>query len=131
MGGNGTFALGISAQYSYRTVGKILDVKVLAGKNGLHNLPQESHLSQAYIQLYKDNNFQHMRLYGPDHRVKMELDYHPEKSIDPFPGKQRVFHYHLFDANGNRGPAILGNRELYEKWKNYLRGVRFREELFN
>ena len=39
MGGRGTFAAGKIVPYTYETVGKIHDIKILKGTNGKHGLP--------------------------------------------------------------------------------------------
>lgn len=60
MGGRGTFAAGNIVAYTYETIGKIAGVKVLAGLNGKHGLPEEAHSSRAYIALKPDGTFHEM-----------------------------------------------------------------------
>lgn len=48
MGGRGTFAVGNMVEYTYEKIGEIEGVKVLAGLNGKHGLPEESHRSRVY-----------------------------------------------------------------------------------
>ena len=97
MGGRGTFAAGNPVPYTYATVGRIEDVKVLSGLNGKHGLPEESHSSYAYIKLKPDGTFHEMRTYDKDHYLTFEIAYHPEPKLDS--SRKPVLHYHLYDKN--------------------------------
>lgn len=96
MGGRGTFAAGNPVPYSYHTVGHIEDVKVLKGINGEHSLPESSHSSGAYIKLKSDGTFHEMRIYDENHILKMEIAYHPEKSLTG-DNHTPIMHYHTYD----------------------------------
>lgn len=122
MGGNGTFAAGKIVPFLYKTVGKIDGIKILQGTGGLHNLPEESHSSKAYVKLFPDGNLSMLRFYGKDHRVKLEIARHREPGLDPT-GKP-VLHYHLYpDGIKSRTPARRVGRKLQEKIKSFLKGA--------
>jgi len=122
MGGRGTFAAGNNVNFTYKTVGKIHDIKVLEGLGGKHALPEESHTSEAYIKLYKDGTFHEMRIYGKDHLPIMDIAYHPEPNVDP--SKKPVLHYHTYDKDViNRGNATALTNEMFEKYSKYFVGV--------
>ncbi len=126
MGGNGTFAAGKVVPFLYKTVGKVDGIKVLQGTGGLHNLPEESHSSKAYIKLRPDGNFSMLRFYGQDHRAKLEIAYHREPKLDPT-GKP-VLHYHAYpDGIKSRTPARKAGRKLYRKFRFILKGVQYHD----
>ena len=81
MGGRGTFASGKNVAYTYETVGKIEDVKVLKGLGGRHSLPEEAHSSSAYIKLKPNGTFHEMRIYDKEHYLVAEIAYHPEPKL--------------------------------------------------
>ncbi|MBQ7528514.1 hypothetical protein IJT10_01230 [bacterium] len=81
MGGRGTFASGVNVKYTYMTVSFIEGVKVLAGLEGKHGLPEEAHSSTAYIKLKPDGTFHEMRIYDKDHYLICELAYHKEPNL--------------------------------------------------
>lgn len=122
MGGRGTFAAGNPVPYSFETIGFIEGVKVLSGLNGVHGLPEESHSSNAYIQLRDDGSFKTLRLYDDDHFLTKEIAYHQEKSLDKS-GKW-IIHIHEYsrDDFGNRTTRLLTKSE-YNKYKKYFIGV--------
>ena len=111
MGGRGTFALGKNVPYTYETIGKIHDVKVLKGTIGKHGLPEEAHSSWAYISLNPNGNTKQLRIYNKDLTAKIDI----EHSIHQ--GKM-TFHAHDY-VNGVRQPARpLTNDEknIYSKY---------------
>lgn len=93
MGGRGTFAAGKIVKYAYFTIGTIEGVKVLAGLNGRHKLPEEAHSSYAYIRLEPDGTFHEMRIYDKDHFLRFEIAYHPEPSLILAAGKSCIGTY--------------------------------------
>lgn len=122
MGGRGTFAAGNIVDYVYKTVDKIEGVKVLAGLNGKHGLPEEAHASNAYIKLKPDGTFHEMRIYDKDHYLIFELAYHPEPKVDP--SRNPVLHYHLYNRNFERTNALKATKSMKKHFKKYLKGVR-------
>lgn len=122
MGGRGTFAAGNIVDYVYKTVDKIEGVKVLAGLNGKHGLPEEAHSSNAYIKLKPDGTFHEMRIYDKDHYLIFELAYHPEPKVDP--SRNPVLHYHLYNRNFERTNALKATKSMKKHFKKYLKGVR-------
>lgn len=121
MGGRGTFAIGNIVAYRYNTVGKINGVKVLVGINGKHSLPEEAHLSYAYIKLKPDGTFHEMRFYDKDHYLKFEMAYHPEPSLGQ-KGKP-VLHYHIYGKDFSRSRAIKMSKAMKKHYKRYFKGV--------
>ena len=127
MGGRGTFAAGNNVDYRYNTVDKIAGVKVLEGLGTIHTLPMESHSSEMYIRLNPDGTFRVLRVYSKDHLVRLEIAYHKEGNIDPL--QKPVLHYHTYEygsqfKNGmHRSKAMPITKELYDKFKKYLKGV--------
>ena len=123
MGGRGTFVSGKNAAYTYETVDKIEDVKVLKGLGGRHSLPEEAHSSNAYIKLKPDGTFHEMRIYDKEHYLVAEIAYHPEPKLT---GNRReaILHIHVYKRNnfGDRSPRLLTDEE-YEKYKKYFKGV--------
>lgn len=71
-----------------------------------------------------------MRIYDDSHKLKMEIAYHPEKSLTGN-NYTPVLHYHTYDerfsknATGpfTRSPAKLLPDEMKRKYKKYLRGL--------
>ena len=122
MGGRGTFAAGNVVDYVYETVDKIEGVKVLAGLNGKHGLPEEAHSSNAYIKLKSDGTFHEMRIYDKDHYLIFELAYHPGPKVDP--SRKPVLHYHLYNRNFERTNALKATKSMKKHFKKYLKGVR-------
>ena len=122
MGGRGTYAAGKNVDYTYKTVGKIGNVKILEGLGKKHDLPAEAHSSEAYIQLYPDGNFKMLRLYDKDHYLTTEIGYHPEKDLDP--SRKPILHIHKYKRDNftDRTPRLLTTDE-YEKYKKYFGGV--------
>ena len=121
MGGRGTFAAGNNVPYTFKTVGFINDVKVLEGIGGKHGLPEESHSSDAYIQLNPNDTFRELRLYDKEHYLYFELAYHREASIGP--KGMKVLHYHLYDRNFNRS-TFKASKAMRKHFSKYLKGVK-------
>jgi len=97
MGGNGTFAAGKIAAYRWETIGKIDGVKILElkDKGSSRKLPEEAHSSRMYIQQHpQDGTFSQLRIYDSFHRLRFEVGYHPEASIDST--RASVLHYHVY-----------------------------------
>lgn len=122
MGGRGTFAIGNIVSYVYETVGYVEGVKVLAGLNGKHGLPEEAHSSHAYIKLKKDGTFHEMRVYDKDHYLRFEIAYHPEPAIDK--SRKPVLHYHVYDRSFHRSSAMKMSKSMKKHFKKYLKGVK-------
>ena len=61
----------------------------------------------------------------------MDLDYHSEPSLEKQPSQQPIFHFHKWSSKGVRLKPIPATRELYERYKTYLKGVVFDEERYN
>lgn len=130
MGGRGTFAAGNPVPYTYETVDKIEDVKVLKGIGNQHGLPESSHSSNAYIKLKPDGTFHEMRLYDSDHVLYLEIGYHPEKALAG-DTVTPVLHYHTYDnrfsvnktGGFTRSKAKLLTDEMKQKYKKYFKGV--------
>ncbi|MCM1277336.1 MAG: hypothetical protein NC299_18585 [Lachnospiraceae bacterium] len=124
MGGRGTYAAGNNVAYTYKTVGMVEGVKVLqkVDNKASHGLPEESHSSSAYIMLNKDGDFRMYREYDENHYLRFEIDYHPEKSIDPL--RKPVLHVHEYNPDDftNRKPRPL-TQEEYNKYKKYFKGL--------
>ena len=130
MGGRGTFAAGNPVPYTYQTIDYIEGVKVLEGINGKHSLPKSSHSSEAYIKLKPDGTFHEMRIYDKNHILKMEIAYHPEKSLTG-DNHTPILHYHTYDDRFSKNstgsftrsnPQLL-TKEMLKKYKKYFKGV--------
>ena len=139
MGGRGTFAAGISVDYTYEVDttyspdGKWEGVKILKGtkESGEHKLPESSHSSDAYILLDKKGNFREIRFYDKNHCLYLEIAYHKEKS---FTGDNHtpILHYHTYDSsfsrtkegNGGRSKAYLLTDEMKNTYKKYFKGLK-------
>lgn len=121
MGGRGTFAAGRSVPYEYRTVGTVGGIKVLEGVGGKHGLPEEAHSSNAYIQLNGDGTVRTIRFYDSRHRLRYEIAFHREQSIDP--SNKPVLHYHVYDMTGERpwhGPARKATKAMRRRYGRYF-----------
>ena len=83
MGGKGTFAVGKSVPFSYKTVSKIEGVKVVQPMDSSKSLklPEESHSSSSYVLLDKNGVFHQYREYDSQHRVIFEIGYHHEPKL--------------------------------------------------
>lgn len=111
MGGRGTFAAGKIVPYTYETVGKIHDIKILKGTNGKHGLPEEAHSSGAYISLHPNGNTKQLRVYNKNLTAKTDIEYSVHQ------GKM-TFHAHDY-VNGIRQPArslTSEEKRLYGKY---------------
>ncbi len=124
MGGRGTFAIGNFVDYTYETIDKIGDVKVLQGLNGKHGLPEESHSSSAYIKLKPDGVFHEMRIYDDDHYLVKEIAYHPEPKLNNGNRTENILHVHEYGRDNfkDRTTRLLTQEEI-KKYKKYLKGV--------
>lgn len=120
MGGRGTFAIGKKVDYTYRTVGEIEGVKVLEGINGKHNLPEESHSSNAYIKVDSSQNFVRFREFNIDKTSHFDIDYHPEPKLTG--NQQPVFHIHFYKNGVRDKMGRLLTSEEYKKYKKYFKG---------
>jgi hypothetical protein len=121
MGGRGTFAVGNEVEYTYETIDFVEGVKVLHGLGNKHDLPVESHSSNAYIKLNSDGTFNMLRLYDKDHYLTTEIAYHPERKLTG--NSKRVLHVHYYDRDLNRTKAAYLEKPMYEKYKKYFKGV--------
>ncbi len=130
MGGRGTYATGNNAAYRYKTVDKIEDVKVLTGKDGLHDLPMESHSSKMYIKLNHDGTFNMLRVYGGDHLVKLEIAYHVDSTLSKT--GEKVLHYHTYEYGSQfkdgmhreDGIRLHKGDQFVQEFGKYLKGVK-------
>ena len=121
MGGRGTYASGNNVPYEWRTDMKIDGIKVLAGINGQHKLPEEAHSSNAYARLNPDGTLRELRFYDSQHRLRYEIAYHPERNVDP--SNKPVLHYHVYDVTGTRrwhGPAVKATRAMRKRYGKYF-----------
>lgn len=122
MGGRGTFAVGNNVAYTYITVCKIEGVKVLSGLGKLHNLPEESHSSNAYIKVDNQGNFVRYREYNKDRTSHFDIDYHVEPKITGN-RTEKVFHIHFYNKNGERD--VIGRKltdQEIMQYKKYFKG---------
>lgn len=134
MGGRGSFAVGGNRIRQFVQTGEVSGsqgtFKVLEsnGKCNQHGLPMESNTSNGYIKL-KEGKFHELRIYGPDHRVYLEIAYHGEKKLtgDRF---KKILHYHtysydLIGGGFKRSDAIdiKSNTRLYNEYKDYFVGI--------
>ena len=120
MGGRGTYAAGKNVGYSYKTVGKIEDVKVLEGLGGKHDLPAESHSSNMYLKLNRDGTLNMLRIYGDDHYLKAEIGYHPEPKLTG--NHDFVLHIHYYDKDFSRTDPDYLDYNTFKKYEKYLIG---------
>ena len=133
MGGRGSFARtkGNNQNEQFISVGRLGDFPILEtnGNTNQHGLPFESHLSRGYLKFTHDEPkvFKELRLYSPDHKVRIEIAYHREKHLSQDP-KENVLHYHVYEYHGNeisRSKAIKMHKDMcmYKKYKKYFVGV--------
>ncbi|MCM1577485.1 MAG: hypothetical protein NC078_01635 [Ruminococcus sp.] len=129
MGGRSTFAAGKTVAYTYETVGKIGDVKILQpiDKTKSFKLPEESHSPNTkYVLLNKDGVFHQYREYNENHEVVLELGYHHENGW----GKGSVLHAHVHTIPGVQWHnladkfRIFPGHPIYEKYKHLFVGVK-------
>lgn len=123
MGGRGTYAAGNNAPFTYETVSKIEEIKVLQGLNGKHDLPVEAHSSEAYIQLYPDGNFKMLRFFDKEHYLTFEVGYHPESELDK--SRKPILHVHEYPEHDNfkkRTTRLMKENE-YNALKKYFGGI--------
>ncbi|MCR5309806.1 MAG: hypothetical protein K6E32_00145 [Lachnospiraceae bacterium] len=139
MGGRGTFAAGNPVPYVYEVDtsfspdGKFNGVKVLKGieGSGKHGLPESSHSSTAYLKMNPDGTFNMMRIYCPDHSLKLEIAYHAEDQLKSGAGK--VLHYHEYNSDFSKRKnvpfertthVLHKNSSIYKKYKHFFKGVK-------
>lgn len=137
MGGRGTYSMGKAPEYSYETVDKIDDVKILQpiDKTKSYKLPEESHTAgNRYVLLDKDGVFHQYREYNDNHEVILEIGYHHENGL----GKGNVLHIHIHQKPGIafHNDSSTEKRRLtheeYQKYKKFFKGVTVNErEYFN
>lgn len=119
MGGRGTYAAGKNAPFTYRTVGIFHGIKVLEGIGGKHNLPEESHSSEAYAKLFKDGNLQMLRFYDKNKLLVLEIGFHREPKLTGH--YEPVYHIHEYGGGNfkDRTPRLLTPDEI-EKYKRFF-----------
>ncbi|MBQ7188536.1 MAG: hypothetical protein IJR99_03880 [Kiritimatiellae bacterium] len=124
MGGNGTFAAGRIVAYRWETVGEIHGVKVLElkDKGVSRKLPEEAHSSRMYIMNYPEGHFAQLRVYDRRHRLRLEIAFHPERSVDKS-GKP-VLHYHVYGQPGfKHGQAQKLSRKAFRRYAKFMKGM--------
>ena len=119
MGGRNTYAAGKNVPFVYKTVGVFHGIKVLEGVGGKHNLPEESHSSEAYVKLFKDGNLQMLRFYDQEKRLRLEIGYHQEPMLTGH--HKRVYHIHEYDGGNfkERAPRLFTEEDV-RKYGKYL-----------
>ena len=119
MGGRGMNASGRTFEETYRTVGHIGGIPVLQPLPPLHGrLPEESHTSNAYILLHPDGTFRMLRWYDKQHRLRMEIAYHREPSLDPSGAILHLHSYHPGDFS-KRKTRLLTERD-YRRFRRFF-----------
>ena len=118
MGGRGSYASG-NRTYEYETVGTIEGVKVVRRISGSNKVPEESYTSKAYMTLYKDGNFQRLRIYDNNHLPKFDIEYHTEQSKYK---NRPVLHIHNYE-DGIRQTGRLLTKEEYNTYKKFFVGI--------
>lgn len=122
MGGNGTFAVSNIVAYRWNTVEKIDGVKVLEPVSGSRKLPEEAHSSRMYILQNGNGTFRQLRVYDSKHRLRFEIGYHREPTVDSKAAK--VLHYHIIGQPGfHHGKARPITEKMMEKFGRYMKGV--------
>lgn len=130
MGGRGTFAAGRSVPYTYRTVGYMTGVKIVApiDEKRSASMPVESHSSNKYILLDKKNNiFRQYREYNNEHRIIKEIGYHFEKDLSE--NGKKVFHIHEYSKPGieYRQKGRLMTDVEVQAYRRYFKNVTEKE----
>ena len=109
--------------YQYNTVEVLPSgAKVLEGNKGFHTLPDYSHSPNAvYVKFNASKNFVTLRFYGTDHRMYLEIAYHPEPNL----GKPGVpcWHYHVYGPDLKHDNVYLVTNEIIQKYGKYLEDV--------
>lgn len=130
MGGNGTFAAGNIVKYNWKTVGKIHGVRILEPISGGHKLPEEAHSSRMYILQHPQNgHFAQLRIYDHRHRLRFEIGYHCEPSLDK--SGAPILHYHVYTyPHGSsvfkRTEARKATEKMWRKLGKFMKGVVFK-----
>lgn len=127
MGGRGTYAVGNNVEYTFETIDKYNGVKILKsiGANN-KSLPEESHSSNMYLHLHPDGKLHMLRIYNDRHNLVTEIAYHREHQLTG--NKNYVLHMHNYTETFERTPARYLTREEYEKYKPYLKGMKWYDE---
>lgn len=131
MGSRGSFLrTGGFTSMEWKTVGKIMGVKILrkksAKKNVKGNLPFYSNTpGTAYILLDIDEKFSQYRQYNEDRTPAFDIDYGRHDSKKPY------LHMHVYEGGRRLAPIPITNEEgdiinenLYEKYKGLLKGIK-------
>lgn len=107
---------------SYSIVGYVLDAKILQGNfKQHHSLPDYSHSSNTiYVKLKTNGTMHELRVYE-NHKVVLEIAYHPEAILNRGNWKNNILHYHIYDEKLTHGEARILTKELKEKYKKYLK----------
>ena len=123
MGGRGTFASGNKVDFRWKTTSTFNGVKVLdlVDKKQSRKLPEEAHSSNAYIMFDKNGNFYQYREYNPDHSLRFEIGYHPEKYLNP--NRKPILHVHEYSNNMLTRTRRLLTKDEYNKYKKFFKGV--------
>ena len=114
-------------RFPWETVGKIGGVKVLEPMSGGHKLPEEAHSSRMYILQHPQNgNFAQLRIYDKWHRLRFEVGYHREPTLDK--SGRPVLHYHVYTYPSgssvfNRTDARTATMKMWKKLGKYMKGV--------
>ena len=128
MGGRGTYSLGQSPAYTYKTVGMIGDTKILIpiDQTKALKLPEESHTRESKCVLFdKEGVFHQYREYNNDHKAVLEIGYHLERSL----GTGNILHIHVHGEPGvdNHNHQTTVKRRLtraeYLKYRKLFKGV--------
>ncbi|MDO4177600.1 MAG: hypothetical protein Q4D21_00245 [Phascolarctobacterium sp.] len=128
MGGKGTYSSGKSPSFTYKKIGEISGIKILApiDETKALKLPEESHSPKtSYVVLDKNGIFHQFREYNENHEVVLEIGYHHEPRL----GTGDVLHVHIHST-----PGVIHHREaekrviksgdpIYEKYKFLFKGV--------
>lgn len=107
----------------YRTVEVLPSgAKVLEGNGNYHSLPDYSHSANAvYVKFNASKTYVTIRFYGPDHRMYLEIAYHPEPSVGE-PGKP-VWHYHLYGSDLKHDNVHRLTDDYVSRYRKYLEDV--------
>lgn len=107
----------------YRTVEVLPSgAKVLEGNGNYHSLPDYSHSpNSVYVKYNANKTYVTIRFYGADHRMYLEIAYHPEPNIGG-PGKP-VWHYHAYEPTMEHPRAKPLTSEMIKNYIRYLEDV--------
>ena len=99
-------------------------VLALKDQNKSRKLPEEAHSSKMYILNYPDGHFAQLRIYDRRHRLRLEIAYHPERTLDKS-GKP-VLHYHVYGQPGfkhGKAKRLSSSSRGYRKYLKFMKGV--------